>query len=103
MNELFLSSWRMIDGSDEKDEVRCGRSSQMEGCTASIEGPAVRAGSESGNSMLDLRGEGTRELREALPKVGYAGQELEINPRDILSTKVSKVMTSLQALGLQEE
>ena len=72
--------------------------SHIDDCRASVGNPAADADPERVSIMLHPHGHGTQELREALPNVGHAGEELQVGHQEPFGTQVSAVTTGFEGL-----
>ena len=84
MDNLFEPALSKVDDSAEYDGLYRGRPSGMRG-----------------SSILNPAGEGTNELREALPKIGDVVKDKRAHEKDISSSAVSAVTASLENLGIR--
>ena len=81
---LFEPAWSKADGSEEYDGLYRGRPSNMRG-----------------SSLLNPAGEGTNELREALPKINDAVKDKQADEQNISSSAIFAVTAGLNNLNIR--
>ncbi len=84
MDNLFEPAWSKADDSEEYDGLYRGRPSDMRG-----------------SSILNAAGEGTNELREALPKISDVVKDKQADGHNVSSSTVSAVTAGLENLNMR--